>query len=209
MTATLIDLDKFRATALAADPFDHLVVPGFIRADAREAIHADYPQVETPGSHPLPELTYGPAFRRFMEEIQGPEMTAAFSEKFGIDLTGRPTMVTVRGRARAKDGQIHTDSTTKIITVLIYMNPAWESPDGRLRLLRTPDSLDDPVVEVPPDEGTLLAFRNSPTAWHGHTSVEGPRRAIQLNWVTDGGVVRREQFRHGLSSKLKKLNPFA
>ncbi|WP_119677747.1 2OG-Fe(II) oxygenase [Indioceanicola profundi] len=209
MTADLIDLDKFRTTPLSADPYDHLVVPGFIRAEAREAIHKDYPEVATPGSHPLPELSYGPVFRRFMEEIQGPEMTAAFSEKFGIDLTGHPTMVTVRGHARAKDGQIHTDSKTKIITVLIYMNPAWECPDGRLRLLRTPDSLENPVVEVPPDEGTLLAFRNSPTAWHGHTSVEGPRRAIQLNWVTDESVVRREQFRHGLSSKLKKLNPFA
>lgn len=209
MTATLIDLDRFRATPLAADPYDHLVVPGFIRAEARDAIHRDYPEVATPGSHPLPELRYGPVFQRLMAEIQGPEMTAAFEEKFGISLSGHPTMVTVRGHARAKDGQIHTDSKTKIITVLIYMNPAWESPDGRLRLLRTPDSLDDPVVEVPPDEGTLLAFRNGPTAWHGHTSVEGPRRAIQLNWVTDEGVVRREQFRHGLSSKLKRLNPFA
>ena len=89
------------------------------------------------------------------------------------------------------------------------MNPAWESTEGRLRLLRSPDSLDNPVVEVPPDEGTLLAFVNTPTAWHGHTSVDGPRRAIQLNWVTDDGVVKREQFRHGLSSRLKRLNPFA
>ncbi|QJE71980.1 2OG-Fe(II) oxygenase [Aerophototrophica crusticola] len=208
MTATLIDLDKFRATPLASDPYDHLVVPGFIQAAARDAIHQDYPQVDKPGSHPLPELRFGPVFQKLMEEIQGPEMTRAFEEKFGIDLTGHPTMVTVRGMARAKDGQIHTDSKTKLITVLIYMNPSWESSDGRLRLLRTPDSLENPVVEVPPDEGTLLAFRNGPTAWHGHTSVEGPRRAIQLNWVTDEGVVRREQFRHGISSKVKKLLSF-
>ncbi|WP_114394682.1 2OG-Fe(II) oxygenase [Oleisolibacter albus] len=209
MSADLIDLERFRATALVADPFDHLVVPGFIRAEARDAIHRDYPQVDKPGSHPLPELRYGPVFQQLMQQIQGPEMTAAFEEKFGIDLSAHPTMVTVRGMARAKDGQIHTDSTTKLITVLIYMNPRWESSDGRLRLLRTPDSLDNPVVEVPPEEGTLLAFRNGPTAWHGHTSVEGPRRAIQLNWVTDDGVVRREQFRHGLTAKLKRLNPFA
>lgn len=204
----LIALDRFTATPVSSDPFDHVIVPGFIRAQALEAVNADYPVVDKPGSFPIRELRYGPAFKALMDEIQGPAMTAAFEEKFGIDLSGHPTMVTARGRARATDGQIHTDSVTKIITVLIYMNPSWESSDGRLRLLRTPDSLEDPVVEVPPQEGTLLAFRNGPTAWHGHTSFEGPRRAIQLNWVRDGGVVLREQLRHSLSAKIKRLNPF-
>jgi hypothetical protein len=41
----------------------------------------------------------------------------AFELKFSIDLTGRPTMITVRGRcSKEKDGKIHTDSKTKIIT---------------------------------------------------------------------------------------------
>ncbi|HYC04310.1 MAG TPA: 2OG-Fe(II) oxygenase [Azospirillaceae bacterium] len=204
-----VDLDAFRATPLAADPFDHLIVPGFIRREVIEAVNRDFPVIDKPGSFPAGELRFGPAFKALLDEIQGPAMTQAFAAKFGMDLSGRPTMVTVRGRARAKDGQIHTDSTTKLITVLIYMNPSWESPDGRLRLLRTPDSLEDPVVEVPPAEGTLLAFRNGPTAWHGHTSVEGPRRAIQLNWVTGQGVVLREQFRHALSARMKRLNPFS
>lgn len=215
-TVSQIDLDSFRATPLNPDPYDHVIVPGFIRGDALEAVNRDYPEVAKPGSFPASELSYGPAFRALLEEIQGPEMTRAFEEKFDIDLSGRPTMVTVRGRARAADGQIHTDSKTKIITVLIYMNPSWETPEGRLRLLRSPDDLEDVAVEVPPQEGTLLAFRNGPTAWHGHTSFEGKRRAIQLNWVTDEGVVRREQFRHSLSAKgkrlsdsLKRLNPFA
>ena len=46
-----------------------------------------------------------------------------FEEKFELDLTGRPTITTVRGRCDPGDGKIHTDSKTKIITVLIYMNP--------------------------------------------------------------------------------------
>ena len=36
-------------------------------------------------------------------------------------------MVTARGQSAARDGQIHTDSRTKLITVLIYMNNSWES----------------------------------------------------------------------------------
>ena len=105
-------------------------------------------------------------------------MTAIMEEKFGLDLKDRPTTVTVRGQCRAADGQIHTDSKTKLVTVLIYMNGSWEQPGGRLRLLRSPDNLNDVVAEVPPERGTLLAFRNQPNAWHGHESFEGPRRAI-------------------------------
>ena len=49
-----------------------------------------------------------------------------------------------------KDGRIHTDSATKIITLLLYMNPGWEMAEGRLRLLRGPADLDDYVREVTP-----------------------------------------------------------
>ena len=85
------------------------------------------------------------------------------------------------------------------------MNNAWEAPGGRLRLLRSPDNLEDMIAEVPPDEGTLLIFRNQPNAWHGFHPFEGPRRVIQLNWVTSKSVVRREQFRHKVSAFFKRL----
>ena len=96
-------------------------------------------------------------------------------------------------------------SRTKLVTALIYMNDAWESPKGRLRLVRSPDNLDDVIAEVPPDEGTLLLFRNDPNAWHGFEPFAGPRRVIQLNWVTDESVVRREQARHRMSAFFKRL----
>jgi hypothetical protein len=140
-----------------------------------------------------------------MAAIQGPDFTRAVEAKFGIDLAGRPTMVTARGQSAARDGQIHTDSRTKMITVLIYMNNAWEAKTGRLRLLRGPHDLEDVIAEVPPDEGTLLIFKNAPNAWHGFHPFEGPRRVIQLNWVTDMGVVKREQARHRVSAFFKRL----
>ena len=95
-------------------------------------------------------------------------------KKLGMDLKGRPTMVTARGVSAARDGQIHTDSRTKLVTVLIYMNNAWEAKTGRLRLLRGPDDLEDVIAEVPPDEGTLLIFRNEPNAWHGFHAFRRP-----------------------------------
>ena len=127
------------------------------------------------------------------------------AEKFQINLDHRPTIVTVRGQAQAKDGRIHTDTKTKIITVLIYMNPSWENDGGRLRLVNRPDDIHDYIAEVPPIEGTLLAFKVTPHSWHGHLPFVGERRVIQLNWVIDQGVVEREIARHKFSAKLKKL----
>ena len=206
MTGLPIDIAAFAATPLIREPFPYLMVPNFVRREAMAAINADYPPVVHPGSFPLPTLTYGPAFRVFMEAIQGPDFTRAVAEKFGLSLEGRPTMVTARGQSAARDGQIHTDSRTKLITVLIYMNNEWEAKTGRLRLLRGPNDLEDVIAEVPPDEGTLLVFRNEPNAWHGFHAFEGPRRVIQLNWVTDMGVVKREQARHRVSAFFKRLS---
>jgi len=200
-----IDVEAVSRAELVREPFLYLMVPHFVRAADIESINADFPPVTHPGSFPLPTLNYGPAFRTFMAAIQGPEFTRAVSEKLGMDLSRRPTMVTVRGQSAARDGQIHTDSRSKLVTVLIYMNGTWESPTGRLRLLRSPDNLNDVIAEVPPDEGTLLVFKNAPNAWHGFEAFDGPRRVIQLNWVTNSRVVWWEQTRHKVSAFFKKL----
>lgn len=203
--AASIDLSAFRGTALSRRPFPFLIVPNFVRPAALDSIAADFPAIDHPGSFPLSALRFGPAFRRFMEELQGAEMTEAVAGKFDLDLSRCPTMVTVRGMSREADGRIHTDSRSKVITALIYMNDAWESQTGRLRLVGSPDDLNDVIAEVPPERGTLLMFKNEPNAWHGFESFSGPRRVIQLNWVRDMGVVRREQARHRLSAFIKRV----
>ncbi len=202
---TFLDLDALRDSPVQTNPFDHLMVPQFIGGEALATIGENYPVTVKPGSLPLSSLDYGPVFGRFVEEIQGPEMTRIMSEKFDIDLEGRPTMITVRAMCRERDGQIHTDSKGKLVTVLLYLNTGWEAPGGRLRLLRGPGDIEDYAAEVPPDAGTMLAFRCTPDAWHGHKPFEGPRRAIQLNWVTGDKYLRREQLRHKISAFFKKL----
>ena len=200
-----VDLVAFRATPLIPEPFEHLIVPGFVKAEARAAIHADYPRIDAPGSFPVSELTYGPAFASLLATLTGPEVRAAFEEKFAIRLKDRPTTLTVRGRCGPKDGHIHTDQASKIITVLIYLNPSWEQSGGRLRLLRSAHDLDDVLVEVPPVEGTLVAFRRRDNSYHGHKPFLGPRRVIQLNWVTGQGARHYAHLRHRVSAWLKKL----
>ena len=135
--------------------------------------------------------------------MRAPVLRRAFEEKFGIDLSGRPTMTTVRGRCTTRDGNIHTDSETKIITVLIYLNQSWDKKGGNLRVLRGGTDIEDYAREISPIEGALLVFKRSDRSWHGHLPFEGPRRSIQFNWVTDRFTAFKENARHFLGSKLK------
>lgn len=205
---SLIDLARLRDCSLQRDPFDFVVVENFLTAESVERLVDEFPRVPGHGSYPLSTLACSPLFMRFMDELEGEEMRAAIEDKFALDLAARPTMITLRGYGDGKDGGIHTDSVTKLVTVLIYMNHEWPDRAGRLRLLRGPDDLADYAAEILPVAGTLIAFRRSEVSFHGHVAHVGKRQSIQLNWVTDAGVVRRELSRHVWSARLKALNPF-
>ncbi len=205
----VLDMAALRAAPLQNDPFDYILAPGFVNAEMLADINRDFPVVPGPGSYPPARLNIHGRFAELLEELDGAPFRVAIAEKFGINLDDYPTMFTVRGFCRASDGKIHNDSETKIITVLLYLNPPWEAEGGRLRLLRGPNNLNDMTAEVPPNGGSLLVFRRSAHSWHGHEPFEGQRRAIQMNWVRDAGVVLREQWRHRLSAAAKRLVPFA
>ncbi len=201
----MLNLAALVQTPVHVKPFPFVVVSNFIGENDLDRIEKDYPAISKPGSFPLETLRFGPAFSRFMKELRQPAFRGIMGEKLGIDLERRPATITVRGRARESDGQIHLDSKSKLVTVLIYMNGKWEADGGRLRLLNSPADLGDMVMEVPPARGTLLAFLNTRNAWHGHMPFAGERRVIQLNWVRDRWVVWREMARHGASAFVKKL----
>lgn len=200
-----LNLTAIAQAPLAHDPFDHVIIPGIVANDAMAAINDDFPRIETPGSHPVSTLDYGPAFATFLDSLRDRPFARALGDKLGIPLENKPVMITVRGRCRPSDGKIHTDSSGKLVTVLIYMNNAWEAPGGQLRLLRDDHDLENYTVELPPAAGTMLAFPCAPNAWHGHQPFEGERRAIQLNWVRSRRYKWREQTRHALSATMKKL----
>ena len=172
---------------LQFDPFQYVIVPNCIEGDTLKRINLDFPTVPGPGSHPPSELDVRGHFAELLKELEGPMFRDAVEKKSGIDLERRPTMCTVRGYLQKKDGGIHTDSKTKIITVLLYLNEHWSDEGGRLRLLRNGTDLESYAAEVPPTDGTLLLFLRSNNSWHGHKPYERPRRAVQFNWVTLSG----------------------
>jgi hypothetical protein len=202
---SLLDFDALEAAPLTREPFDHLIVRDVVRPEGAEAIGAAYPTVAKPGSFALDDVAVEGAFAELIAEMDSPAFREAIERKFGLDLAGLPTTFTVRGMSGPNDGYIHTDSKTKVITVLLYLNEAWAPDGGRLRLLRDGENLDDVVAEVPPDFGTLLVFRRSENSWHGHKPFIGPRRVVQMNWVTSGRVAGWQMFRHRVSAAVKRL----
>jgi hypothetical protein len=203
-----IDVSRVAAAPLETAPYEHVVISGFIRDSWKERIYNDYPEIKTAGSLPLNTTKYGPHFQRLIDEMDSDEFRAAVEKKFNVDLKGKPTMFTVRGNCRMKDGKVHTDSESKIITVLLYMNQPWQNQGGRLRLLKS-GNLEDVATEISPDIGTLLIFKRSASSWHGHLPFEGERKVIQMNWVTAQKYVDREQKRHLWSFIAKKLGIYS
>lgn len=180
---SLINLDSVRKGQLISDPFDYMVVPGFIDHDTLARINTDYPVIETAANQDLEDLTYGPVFSQLIGELKSPELAEALGEKFDLELTSLPSTITVRKFCERTDGNIHTDHKSKVLTVLVYFNPEWTSAEGRLRLLRSGTDIEDYAAEVPPLGGTLLAFRRTDHSWHGHTRFVGERRMLQLNYL--------------------------
>jgi hypothetical protein len=194
------------ATAeISQDPYPYVILPDFLTAEDLAAVSRDFPQVDIAGLFPPEELRYGPAFAKLLDLMYGEELRRLISEKFAIDLTGRPTFLTVRTHARARDGQIHKDSRFKLITVLLYLNDRWAADGGRLRVLRSPTDIEDYVAEVPPDGGSCFIFRCTDNAWHGHKPFQGARRCIQMNYVVDEAARAQELRRHSFSARMKKL----
>jgi SM-20-related protein len=201
----VFDMDAFNATPLKHDPYDYLIIDKFVKPDALTRINADYPKIDDVGSLPIAGLKFGPDFQAMVDALESEEFRKAFEKKFSIDLTDRPSTITVRGRCGTRDGNIHTDSNSKIITILLYLNINWDNQGGRLRLLRSGNNLEDYAAEVPPMGGALLAFLRSEKSWHGHLPFVGERRVIQFNWVKGKANQQMSAIRHGISGALKKM----
>lgn len=205
----MIDLDAIGRASVTHEPFSYFVASNVLQPSSFESLSKDFPDISGPGVYPLSELEYGTGFAELIDDIRSSELEDMLSAKFGVDLSGLPLMITVRGHCQKKDGRIHTDSTDKVVTCLLYLNEPWQEQGGRLRLLRNGHDLEDVIAEVPPDRGTLVAFRRSDNSWHGHHPFEGPRRYVMFNWVRSSAALGRNMRRHVLSARLKRLNPFS
>ena len=127
---SVLDLDRLREAPLNRDPFDFVVVEQFLCASGLPSILADFPDIRRHGSFPVEGLDYGPSFAHLVAALTGPALRNAIEEKFGIDLSERPTLLTVRGRSDGKDGRIHTDFQNKAHHSTALLEPGVGSCRG-------------------------------------------------------------------------------
>lgn len=200
-----LNFEALVETPVKNDPYPHFVIEQALTEAKTSAVIGDFPSIDQGGSFNLEDVSAGPNFDALIAEIESDEFRAVIAEKLDLDLTDRPIMTTLRGYSRAKDGRIHTDSKTKLATVLIYLNEDWNAPDGRLRVLRNGTDMDNYVAEICPGPGTLFAFKVTDNCWHGYPSHEGPRKSIQVNYLSSDQANRKHRFFHGISARLKKV----
>ena len=201
---TVFDLAALDAARLQRDPFDFLVVPGFLSSAVLEDVNRDYPVIEDPGNYAPENLSYGAAFQRVLDGLADPQFLRRMSDKFDVDLMDSASTITIRKYCEQSDGNIHTDHWSKIVTMLIYFNPEWSNESGQLRMLRSPSDIEDYAAEVTPLGGTLLAFRRTDNSFHGHRRFVGERRMLQLSWIRPNRTAQYTQKLARLSTHTVK-----
>ena len=163
----------------------------------------DFPDIDSGGSFPSDNLKEGD-IKKLVEELEGDEFKAILENKLGVDLKDAEVITTLRGFSRFKDGKIHTDSQSKIVTVLLYLNKNWDNEIGNLRLLKKNNDIDNYIQEISSEYGNLIAFKVTDNCWHGFMPFEGKRLSIQLNYIYPKSL-NMHKIRHKLSASFKKL----
>ena len=163
----------------------------------------NFPDIDSGGSFPSDNLDEG-YFKKLVQELEGDKFRAILEDKLEVDLKDAEVITTLRGFSRAKDGKIHTDSQSKIVTVLLYLNKNWDNSIGNLRLLKKNNDLEDYIQEISSEYGNLVAFKVTDNCWHGFMPFEGKRLSIQLNYIYPKSL-NTHKIRHKLSSSFKKL----
>ena len=201
----VLNADALRKAALVAEPFPYLIIDNLIRPEALAGVVKSFPGIPKRGSFPLDAVSCSGPFATLMEEMHSAELRDLIGERLGMDLSDNPPMVTLRGRTDTRDGEIHTDSKSKLVTLLLYLNPGWQAPGGRLRLLYNNRDLSPYAAEISAEAGRCLIFKVTPNCWHGHEPFIGERRSVQLNYVTSDEARQGHLKRHRFSAFLKQL----
>ena len=181
------------------------VQDAFLNKQDHKKIAADFPKINKGGSFPSDSVSYGQSIQSLLDSLEGDQMRNILENKFQVDLQDKPVVSTFRGYSRMKDGKIHSDSKTKIITVLLYLNKNWDKSSGLLRMLREENNIDNYITEIPASMGSMVAFKVTNNCWHGFIPYEGKRCSIQLNYLYKGAL-SQHKIRHKLSSFFKQFS---
>lgn len=194
--------------AVPAAPFPLVIAAGMLDPAQAERLRADFPRYRGAGFFPHAGGDCGPSINTLVSELTAPAFADALGERLGVERMSRyPALVTLCRSLNLRHGNIHTDSQSKIVTALAYLNAEWpHGAAGTLRFLARKDDIEAQVApSVPPVYGNFVAFRRSDNSFHGHLPFEGERLAIQVAWLADAEAHARKTRRGYTSRVIKKL----
>ncbi|MCJ2017204.1 MULTISPECIES: 2OG-Fe(II) oxygenase [unclassified Methylobacterium] len=203
---SILDISAVRAAPLSREPYAFTLGNNVLNPEAIDEIRRDFPDISKPGYLTVDEVALKGRFKALIDELESDEFSKILGEKFGIDLVSCPRLTTIMRKSQPKYGSIHTDGPSKVLTLLVYMNDAWEAPAaGRLRVLYDGKNYEPFAVEVPPTMGTMFAFLRADNSWHGHEPFEGERRVVQVAWLKDASELERKRKRNRTAQFLKGI----
>ena len=195
-------------TVVRQQPFAFLIAQDQLPDAARGDLARDFPRYPSAGFFPHEANDCGPSVNRLIGDLTSREFADAIGRHLGIPDLGRyPSLVTLCRLLNKRHGTIHTDSRSKVVTALVYLNESWpDTSEGCFRFLNRIDDIDDLAApEIRPLYGRLVAFRRADNSFHGHLPHEGERRVIQIAWLTSEDERLRKTQRGRLSRLFKKL----
>jgi len=204
MPSNYLNLKKIQDTEVQKEYFPFFTVNNSFLEDVDSSqLVEDFPDISEGGSFPV-DLNAGQNIKDLIKELEGPEFRKLLEDKFEVELIDKPAVTTLRGYSRLKDGKIHTDSSTKTVTVLLYLNQNWNKNEGHLRLLRDSQDLNNYIEEVPCTFGSMVGFRVTKNCWHGFQPYEGKRLSLQLNYISSESL-GLHNARHRISAFFKQF----
>jgi hypothetical protein len=195
-------------TVVRQQPFAFLIAQDQLPDAARGELARDFPRYPSAGFFPHEANDCGPSVNHLIGDLTSREFADAIGRHLGIPDLGRyPSLVTLCRLLNKRHGTIHTDSRSKVVTALVYLNESWpDTSEGCFRFLNRIDDIDDLAApEIRPLYGRLVAFRRADNSFHGHLPHEGERRVIQIAWLTSEDEKLRKTQRGRLSRLFKKL----
>jgi 2OG-Fe(II) oxygenase superfamily len=194
------------AETIAQAPFPLLLGNGILDPAAAPELDHDFPHYRGAGFFPHDKADCGPALNTLIDELTSPAFADAIGQRLGIErLSQFPVLVTLCRSLNRRHGTIHTDSRSKVASLLLYLNPEWpEGSAGCLRFLYRGDDIDATVApELRPLYGAFTAFKRTENSFHGHLPFEGERRVVQIAWLRDTEALERKRQRGRLSRAVK------
>lgn len=203
---TILQYDAIEQAVVHTTPYPYFVAKNTIAPECSDALHNHFPNLPNEGLMPAHRVTkQHRIFDKLLEELASTRLRRILEKKLDLTLPNVPPLITVRSRARLRDGKIHTDTPDKCVSLLLYLNQKWEHTSGALRVLNNHNDINNYVTEIPPLMGHMFVFKVTDNCWHGHQPLQSQRRAIMLNYMRDEAAYQRHFNKHNTSARWKTL----